>query len=220
MSFTDPTKARTYLSGYFRGRPVVTAGLELVYTNHNGLRKDGKTPEWFHMVSVLMYLMTMEKTYPETMPKGFESATGFTTILYLAALLHDLHEDKGYPLNALAAQFCQPVADAVGVLSKKAPNRPKKSTADYYNALAEHPIASIVKGSDRIHNVQTMPGVFDEAKMVSYLMEVDQFVLPMLKTARKNFPELRPVYENLKHVLMSQSALIRFFLEQKGAVAA
>lgn len=224
MSFTDPTKARTYLNGFFSGT-AVTHALELVYEKHNGVRKDGKTPEWFHQLSILMYLMTMEanlgqEVAPFTGYGHWRRGTPFSHSLYVAALLHDIHEDYGYPLEAIERQFGPEVACSVGLLSKKTPGGPKKAAADYYRAMADDPLASIVKGADRIHNVQTMPGVFDHEKMAAYLIETHDHVLPMLKQARKNFPERRPVYENLKHVLMSQSALIRFFLDQKGAVAA
>ena len=62
MSFTEPLKAKTFLAGHFSGTRV-THALELVYQYHNGVRKDGVTPEWFHQLSILMYLMTMESSF-------------------------------------------------------------------------------------------------------------------------------------------------------------
>jgi (p)ppGpp synthase/HD superfamily hydrolase len=221
MSFTDPQKAKTYLNGFFSGT-AVTHALELVYEKHNGLRKDGKTPEWFHQLSILMYLMTMEASFKDhRIDTGRQGSwegiptrisLRFDWALYKAALLHDIHEDYGYPLPTIAERFSPEVARSVELLSKKTPGGPKKATADYYQDMAADPFASIVKGADRIHNIQTMPGVFKPEKMTAYLQETEEHVLPMLKKARKNFPQRRPVYENIKHVLVSQSALIRFFL--------
>lgn len=219
LKFTTPRKARTYTSGYFCDKPPVQKALNLLYQHHNGLRKDGVTPEWFHQLSILMYLMTMENSFRDYKyalgPGSWEGTTTyghFPTHLYVSALLHDLHEDYGYPIERLKDGFGTHVAGSVERLSKKGPGF-AKTLPDYYKSMETDPIASIVKGADRIHNVQTMPGVFKTEKMRAYLAETEEYVLPMLKSARKNFPDLRPVYENIKHVLVTQGSLIRFFLE-------
>jgi (p)ppGpp synthase/HD superfamily hydrolase len=207
MSFTEPLKAKTYCRGYFKDSPDVLRAMDWVFKNHNGLRKDGTTPEWFHMLSVMMYLMTLERVFK------FSNANIYD--LYVTALLHDSKEDKGLSISSIRADFGQTVAGDVERLSKKAPGEPTKSKGDYYWAIGKSPLASLVKPADRIHNVQTMPGVFDEEKMASYVLEVHDYVLPMMKEARKRFPENRAAYENLKHVLLSQSALVRYFLDSR-----
>lgn len=54
-----------------------------------------------------------------------------------------------------------------------------------------------------------MVGTFTKEKQLSYTEETEKFVLPMLKTARRNFPEQESVYENEKLLLKSQIVLIR-----------
>jgi hypothetical protein len=49
-----------------------------------------------------------------------------------------------------------------------------------YAAMANDPIASLVKGCDRMHNFQSMPGVFTIPKQVEYLAEGEEDILPML----------------------------------------
>ena len=73
--------------------------------------------------------------------------------------------------------------------------------------MAYNPLASIAKGVDRMHNFQSMSGVFDLDKQQRYMEETEQYIIPMLKEARKNFPEQEPVYQNIKHVLRTQIEL-------------
>ena len=84
----------------------------------------------------------------------------------------------------------------------------EKKTDSYYNEIAEDPIPSVVKPADRMHNVQTMIGVFSVEKREAYIEETHHYVLPMLKKAKRSFPEQETVYENEKHILLSQIELI------------
>jgi hypothetical protein len=59
-----------------------------------------------------------------------------------------------------------------------------------------------------MHNLQTMVGVFTFEKQKTYIVEVRVLFLPMLKAARRNFPQQVLAYENIKHVLLSQIELI------------
>ena len=70
-------------------------------------------------------------------------------------------------------------------------------------------IASVVKGADRIHNVQTMIDVFTYEKQKEYIRETQEFIVPMLKEARRRFPRQEPAYENIQHVLVSQAELLQ-----------
>ena len=70
-------------------------------------------------------------------------------------------------------------------------------------------LASLAKAIDRFNNQRSMGGVFGQTKQLSYVQFTDDFILPMLKLARGNFPDQRPAYENLKHVLVTQARLVR-----------
>lgn len=170
--------------------------LELAKKYHKGFRKDGKTPELYHPLALAFYLKTISKTllYPE------ESL--------LLALIHDLGEDYGLAVDVVEQQFGSLCAHAFEKMTKKNEYM-KKTTEMYYNALAEDPIASIVKAADRIHNHQSMVGVFSEQKIAEYLTETQEFVLPMIKRARRIFPEQEFAYENAKHMLVSQIEVIQ-----------
>lgn len=204
MTYTDPAKALCALRYWFHGKEYFTAleAMEFASQYHTGTRKDGKTPEFHHQVSIAMFLRTLEKglLFPQ------ETLT--------AAILHDVVEDYDVSVSEIRLKFGNAVADAVNALSKKADGF-KKSEQDYYHNISQHPIASIVKGADRINNVQTMPGVFSREKQRSYIDESRALVLPMLKAARRKFPAQEASYENIKHMLISQISIIDLMIDEQ-----
>lgn len=207
MSFATADKAKLYVRSYLEGRKFFRAleAMELCLKYHNGTRKDGITPEWLHQFSIVMYLMTMEATLAAEMvePADVEN-------FYIVVFLHDIVEDYDFPLDTIREKFGIRVEKAVSLISKKGvfAGGGKKSTADYYASMSNNYLASIAKGADRIHNFQTMLGVFTPDKQEKYMDECVDHILPMLKQARKKFPALRPVYENIKHMLRMQIMLI------------
>lgn len=169
--------------------------LELVRERYVGTRKDGETPELYHPLALVFYLKTISASllYPE------ESI--------IVALIHDLGEDYGLNIDEVERDYGSMCAHAFEKITKKNKYM-KKSTESYYDMMAEDPISSIVKAADRIHNHQSMVGVFLKNKIDEYLIETQRYVLPMIKRARRVFPEQEPAYENAKHILMSQIELI------------
>ena len=85
----------------------------------------------------------------------------------------------------------------------------KKPIEIYYGEMQFDPMCSFAKGCDRIHNHQTMVGVFTPEKIDRYMIETNDHVIPMLKAARKRFPKQEPAYLNIKHVLMTQMELLQ-----------
>jgi (p)ppGpp synthase/HD superfamily hydrolase len=132
-----------------------------------------------------------------------------TTIMY-----HDLREDyhiteqeirDRHPLAS--PEFINCVCRAVENMTKEWRGE-KKDEAALFAAMADDPVASIAKGCDRIHNVQSMIRVFKLEKQKAYIQEVFDLFFPMLKTARKNFPHQSLAYENIKHMLLSQIEML------------
>lgn len=187
------------LKYYCLGKEYHLALKALKYTlkYHNGLRKDKVTPESQHQLEIALYIITLKAVANEE-------------LAIVAALLHDLVEDTEVSKEELISIFGESVYDIVWRLTKKHKGV-NKSTEEYYATLATCPVASVVKGSDRIHNVQSMVGVFSKEKQIKYLQEVDDFVLPMIKEAKTNFPEQTHAYFNISNFLKSQSSLIRSF---------
>lgn len=180
---------RYYLigKGYFRA----VDALEFAEEHHTGLRKDGVTPEFQHQIEITHYLRTL---LPSLMHPEETLA---------AALLHDTKEDYNIPELVLIDRFGHQISTAVCLLDKNF-----KTSEQYFAALAECPVSSIAKGGDRIHNLQSMIGVFSQEKQLRYIAEVKQHFLPMLKAARRNFPHQEAAYENIKHMMVSQVELL------------
>lgn len=189
-------KLRSSLRYYLHGREFYNAlrAMNFAEDYHDGTRKDGITPEFDHQVRIANYVRTLPNlTFPEE-----TIATVF---------LHDVPEDYDVEHEEIARLFGNEVSVATKLMTKFHHGswvQPER----YFNEMAKNPISSIAKGGDRVHNIQSMLGVFDANKQVEYMNEVRIFFLPMLKTARRNFPEQEAAYENIKHMLESQLELL------------
>lgn len=194
---------RAWLDG--KGYYIAADAMELVRELEEGHRKDGITPKFHHQLSVARLLMTLEPhlLYPEE--------------TLAVAFLHDILEDHGdkWSREMLEKRFGKRIADAVWALTKKC-NGMSKTYVLYYGELAKCPIASMVKISDRNHNIQTMVGVFSFEKQASYVDEVEDYYYPMIRIARRSFKKQYPAYENLKMFLRSQCRLIEANLLANG----
>lgn len=184
--------------GWLRGKQYYKAlsALNLAKEVHVGTRQDG-SPELSHPLAVALFIRTLATSLllpEETIASGF---------------LHDSVEDHRLSLDNIRNCCGDQVAEAVMLLSKINMHGVKRSHEDYFSALALNPIASIVKGADRIHNIQTMIGPFSLERQERYLVETHESILPMLKRARKLFPQQELAYFNLKFMIDSQVELIK-----------
>ena len=167
---------------------------------HTGVRKDGKTPEFYHQVSILAYLMTQHRNLED--PRS----------VYVAAILHDTTEDYPELEAQVAAMFPKDIANITG-LSKVRKGQIVPYTV-YFSEMAHNPVTSVVKLVDRMHNVSTMPGVFKPEKMRKYIDEIVKHFLPMAKAARRNFPQQDAFYELAKSELSRKVASHTYFLNE------
>ena len=159
---------------------------------HVGKRKDGITAEFQHQVEIALYITTLKDVIDEERTMA-------------AALLHDTLEDYDtVNREDIFSITDEKVADACVLLNKNG-----KKPDNYFGDISNDPIASLVKGADRIHNVNSMKGVFSPEKQQEYIKEVEQWFLPMLKNARNRFPEQTRAYFNIEHMLRSQVSLIK-----------
>lgn len=192
----DYNKLYLSLKYYLLGREYFVAlrALNFARTYHQGTRKDGVTPEFQHQLEIALYLTTLKDIKNEE-------------TLLACALLHDVMEDYNVSLEELTKEFGADIARIVELLTKKFRGK-NKDYPSYFFWIGKDPIASLVKGTDRINNVQTMVGVFTLEKQKSYATEVNEYFLPMLKRAKYNFPEQSFAYFNIIHMLKSQLELL------------
>lgn len=190
---------RYYLLGRAETNPEYLRALdalEYAASLHVGLRKDGVTPAFQHQLEIAQYIRSISRylRYPAQ--------------TLAATFLHDVAEDFNIGFEELAQRFGPEIAGAVALLTKKHRGL-KIPPEEYFRKMAACAIASVIKGADRINNLQSMLGVFSLQKQKAYCAEVEVYFLPMLKAARREFMDQEPVYENLKLMMRSQLELLR-----------
>lgn len=178
-----------------RGYNLALEAMEFGAFHHNGVRKDGVTPEFDHQISICHYIRTlpnlrdMEKTI-------------------VVGLLHDVSEDYGVLREELVRRFTEECAAAIWTMTKEFKGV-KRNPVEVFESIANDPLASIAKGADRGHNFNSMVGVFTPTKQIDYVKEGEKHFIPMIKKARRLFPDQEPAYENVKHLLTTQMAMVR-----------
>lgn len=174
-----------------RGWSNAQRALHFAEEHHSGLRKDGVTPEFSHQVRIALRLGTLTPYFRQ----GEE--------VIATAFLHDVCEDFDVTFGEIRRLFGTTVSGAVTAMTKE--YQGTRLPADHVAYLQAHnPIASITKGADRIHNQSTAIGVFSAGKIAEYVAETRSHILPMLKTAQKNFPHQNGAYRSITSVLASQ----------------
>lgn len=190
---------RYFLLG--KGYNFAIEALEYAKAIHCGTRKDKVTPEFQHQVEIALYLTTIANI------SNLEE-------VIIVALLHDIEEDYNIDREELTHRFGELVEQSVYTLSKIYKGE-KKKLEDYFEHIANDPIASIVKGVDRINNLSDMVGIFTPHGQQKYIDDVHEYFFPMLKKARKNFPAQMLAYHNITTMLRMQVTLIQHILEKK-----
>lgn len=186
---------------------VVIEALRYAEKIHSGTRKDGVTPEFYHQLSILGRAMSMH-------PLLIDPAS-----VYVAILLHDAPEDYKEIIHDLIVKFPEDSHNALALSKYRFKHRygttfdtEAKVYQDYMDELAQSPVLSVVKLLDRLHNLSTMPGVFNKDKMLRYIKEVDEYFMLMLKQAKRLHPKQSNAYELIKSDLNLMTNTLKHFL--------
>jgi len=195
-------KIKISIEGWLLGRGYYNAlaAFEFAKKFHIGFRKDAITPEFQHQLEIAFFIMDLNIPDMEN--------------IIASVFLHDVSEDYGVGFEEIETKFGPNVRRMVYLLTKKYRGT-KKTPVEYFTEIALDRGASLIKGADRINNVNSMIGVFSVEKQKAYIKEVEEHILPMLKQARKNFPELSGAYHTIKYVLETQIRLIKVINESK-----
>jgi (p)ppGpp synthase/HD superfamily hydrolase len=194
-------KDLAFLRSWMLGKEwwLACRALEFALSHHTGLRKDAITPEAHHQVQIALNARTL-------LPHLLEPETTLVVIF-----THDLCEDYDISYSEIEKRFGARASAATERITKK--YKGVEKPYDFYFAdMEQDPVASIAKGLDRCHNVWTMAGAFSHEKIAAYADEIDRWFLPMLKKARKRFPEQEPAYQNIAHQLRSMRDIYRWAL--------
>ncbi|MCP4137384.1 MAG: HD domain-containing protein [bacterium] len=198
-------KQKLFYRGYFHGSGMYQSlkALELAIQYHVGERKDGQE-EVSHQFEIAGYL--------NQVLEGKLSVEDVDVII-AAAFLHDLVEDypDKYSFLDLEISFTPRVYNIVKALTKWEgfDKNNEDELTKYFDAIGEIPEAVIVKGVDRIHNLQTMIEGLSIQRQKEYIVEIENYFFPMLKKARKAYPAYFFIYLSLSHSLERQIYFIK-----------
>lgn len=110
--------------------------------------------------------------------------------LIAALLLHDVCEDCR---NADGKRI-QPEQLPVGPVTRQAVRlvtKPEEKhdgwEEEYYGAISENRIATIVKVLDRCNNISLMAGGFSRRKMAQYIAETETYIMPLLDVLKRHY---------------------------------
>lgn len=193
----DYEKMRVAMRYWLLGKGYHKAITAMEYAEkfHTGTRKDGN-PEFSHQISIASYARTLTSSMSSEDEEN----------LLCAIFLHDLVEDYPVTLDDVSKKCGEEVSIIVDLLTKEN-NGVKKDNPSYYGDLPMSALASLAKGFDRVHNLMTMLGGFKPEKRVEYIGETIEFVVPMLKEARRRYSKYEFIYENIKFVITNQVQL-------------
>lgn len=128
--------------------------------------------------------------------------------LISAVLLHDVCEDCGVSVEDLPVNDV--VKEAVGLVTKDK----SKDTETYYQDISENAIATMVKLLDRCNNVSGMSAAFSKEKLIKYINETEQYVYPLLQTAKTRYSEYSNQVFLIKYHMTSVVTSLKYQLMQ------
>lgn len=117
------------------------------------------------------------------------------------ALLHDVCEDCGVKPEELP--FSAPVRTAVSLLTRDPEHFQDAVLAEYYSGIQGNQTAMFVKALDRCNNLSTMASSFSTEKIVRYVNETEEYILPLLEELERRCPEWIDATFLLKYQILS-----------------
>jgi len=123
--------------------------------------------------------------------------------LLAAILLHDVVEDTGVTKEELP--FSDEVKEIVDLVSFFVPDGMTKKEAkkQYYEKIKSNGEACVVKIIDRCNNVSTMAGSFKRERIIAYIEETEEYVLPLTEVIKNNYPQYRDLAFLVKYHIIS-----------------
>lgn len=180
----DSKKMYTYLKGFAMGRGWVATVNALAFARslHDGqLRKSGE-PYIVHPLTMANHAIALGVREDD---------------IIAAILLHDVCEDCGVQPRDLPV--VRDVRDAIRLLTRVK----GEPLGPYYREISESRVAAIAKLFDRCNNVSTMAGVFTLEKVREYIDETREYILPLLRQAKNQWPSDSNLFFVLKYHIIS-----------------
>ncbi len=174
-----------------RGQATALRAFEFARSLHTGSRKNG-SHEFSHQLRMSDRISNLDDVDDE------ES-------LQAICFLHDTMEDYGVDYGFLCSSFGASNTEAVWSMTKEFLGV-KRATEETFSAIARNPKSSVVKGVDRIDNLETMDGAFDQSKQAEYVDETIELIVPMISLATQLHAYHRPAYSAISNIIATQTA--------------
>lgn len=195
---SNPEKMYTYLKAYMEGAGMKESQKALAYARkkHDGQRRKDGAPYIAHPLRMACYAASL----------GVRKDSLMCTIL-----LHDVCEDCNIPYSELP--FCEQVQNSVRhvTVTKFTTDRSKDETKRrYYSELIYDPDACITKALDKYDNLTDMVFVLSNDDIGKNVAETDLLLLPVLKDAQTEYPELSNILFTLRTNIRSINGILMF----------
>lgn len=177
-------KMYTYAKGFAMGANLedTLSALYFARKMHKNQKRNGGEPYIIHPLSMVCMAISL----------GIKD-----DIVLASIMLHDVCEDCGVELKDLPVSA--ETKHVVDLLTfKLVGNRDKKIEKQiYFSKISENGPAMLVKLIDRLNNVSTMAGVYKKERLLRYITETEEQVLPLYRICK----ELHPEYSNALFIL-------------------
>ena len=186
----DSEKMYTFIRGYASGLDMTQTLCALAFARkkHQGqMRKSGE-PYIVHPLTMACDALSL----------GIKDDNTVATIL-----LHDVCEDCGVSVAELPVNDV--VKRGVELMTFNVMDGETKEIAKrrYYNMIIQSKEAAFAKLIDRCHNVSSMAGTFTTEKLKSNIAETREYVLPLLRKVKYEYPDEANMLFVLKYHITS-----------------
>ena len=166
------SKEALFLMGWLKGlgMQMATKAIYFMAEAHKGQKRDDGRDYAEHPTRIARMLLSLGVRDEATV---------------IAALHHDTVEDGRTTLQTIREKFGDDVALLVDLLTKNK----NMSAEEYQRNLRRDKRAVLIKAADRLCNVEDMVDVFTSERLARYIKETEDVIIPMMKWARREFPE-------------------------------
>lgn len=132
--------------------------------------------------------------------------------LLAAILLHDVIEDcqitiKELPVNDNVKEMVMLVSFIIQPGMTK-----EEAKAHYFEKIAEHKKAALLKVLDRCNNVSTMGETFEKKRLCNYIEETEHYIFPLIDMLLRECPEYRDAVFLVQYQIVSMLETLKRFL--------
>lgn len=205
---TRTSKQENYFKKYFEKHNFnyATKSLSLINQYHTGTRRDGDE-ERSHLFEVLGFAIA-----------NFEGRLNQDELqkLIVVSALHDLVEDYSDKITfkILKTMFPKDYIRSIKKVTKWSTFEKTASDYQHYHGkISKDYISTIVKATDRLHNLNSCTSAFNSTKKRIYIVETETYIIPNLKKLRKEKPELYASITFLIYNLKNQIKQLDYIIQ-------